>query len=162
MVLRGLVAFEARRQFNILIWLLFRCECAIFPFAIAQRVRVFAAPACFPVCRATDTSRPSRSCQEMRLCQRPDLKCKRKFENCCNCSHNGQGGVRRHITLPSLLDFFSQYHNATFMSAFVVVRFMTRSNFVGYAFTLLYHLPELVQRAQIIRPVCRVRADDHC
>src|SRR5262249_16028751 len=44
-VLRGLVAFEARRQFNILIWLLFRCECAIFPFAVAQRVRVFAAPA---------------------------------------------------------------------------------------------------------------------
>src|SRR5499427_1422425 len=29
---------------------------------------------------------------------------------------------------------------------------MTRSNFVGCAFTLLYHLPELVQRAQIIRP----------
>src|SRR6516162_1675814 len=31
-------------------------------------------------------------------------------------------------------------------------RFMTRSNFVGCAFTLLYHLLELVQRAQIIRP----------
>src|SRR5262249_10664287 len=29
---------------------------------------------------------------------------------------------------------------------------MTRSNFVGCAFTLLYHLPELVQRAQITRP----------
>ena len=37
-------------------------------------------------------------------------------------------------------------------SALAVVRFMTRSNFVGCAFTLLYHLPELVQRAQIIRP----------
>jgi hypothetical protein len=42
-VRRGLVAFEARGEFNVLIWLFFRCECAIFPFAIAQRVRVFAA-----------------------------------------------------------------------------------------------------------------------
>ena len=38
------------------------------------------------------------------------------------------------------------------LSAFAIVKFMTRSNFVGCAFTFLYQLLELVQRAQIIRP----------
>src|SRR5262249_3177555 len=37
-------------------------------------------------------------------------------------------------------------------SAFGLVRFMTISNFVGCAVTLLYHFPELVQRAQLVRP----------
>src|SRR5450631_1196798 len=40
-----LVALEARGELDILVGLLVRRESAIFPFAIAERVRVFAAPA---------------------------------------------------------------------------------------------------------------------
>src|SRR5450759_908370 len=40
-----LVALEARGEFDILFGLVVRRESAILPFAIAERVRVFAAPA---------------------------------------------------------------------------------------------------------------------
>jgi hypothetical protein len=41
----GLMAFEAGRKLDGVVGFLFRRERTIFPLAVAQRIRVFAAPA---------------------------------------------------------------------------------------------------------------------